>query len=84
MKKEIQYSSKSVKYLGKLAKNVRVNITNKIDTLAENPSELANNITKLQGFKDLYRLRVGNYRIIYTNKMTILYIETIGHRGNIY
>ena len=84
MSKEVKYSDSSVKYLARLAKNVRTDITAKIDLLADHPEALVNNITKLQGYDDFYRLRVGNYRVIYTNTLEILFIEEIGPRGSIY
>jgi mRNA interferase RelE/StbE len=40
----------------------------------------------LQGFKDLYRIRCGDYRIVYTirdNQLLVLIIE-IGHRRDVY
>jgi mRNA interferase RelE/StbE len=42
-------------------------------------------IKRLKGQNGIYRLRVGDYRIIYSmdNKLTIL-IMNIGNRGNIY
>jgi len=45
-----------------------------------------NDIKKLKGHQDLYRLRVGNYRIIFSiNKKTKqIYISAVGHRREIY
>jgi mRNA interferase RelE/StbE len=41
---------------------------------------------KLKGYKDLYRLRVGDYRIIYTIKYDELLVAVlkIANRGDIY
>jgi len=62
-------------------------IKEKLLILAENPEILKNNIRKLAGTKeDYYRLRVGNYRIIYEkrdNDLIILIIR-IGHRGEVH
>jgi mRNA interferase RelE/StbE len=40
----------------------------------------------LKGYEDLYRLRVGDYRIIYTIKQDelVIAILKIGNRGDIY
>jgi mRNA interferase RelE/StbE len=54
---------------------------------AEDPNILKNNIIKLSGTKeDYYRLRVGNYRVIYEKKEKelIILIIRIGHRREIY
>ena len=62
-------------------------IINKIKILSKNPQSLANNIKKLKGkYNEYYRLRVGNYRIIYSEErdhLTILIVR-IGHRRKIY
>jgi mRNA interferase RelE/StbE len=62
-------------------------IKEKLLILAENPEILKNNIIKLAGImEDYYRLRVGNYRIIYEkrdNDLIILIIR-IGHRREVY
>jgi mRNA interferase RelE/StbE len=54
---------------------------------AEDPNILKNNIIKLAGTKeDYYRLRVGNYRVIYEKKEKelIILIIRIGHRREVY
>lgn len=44
------------------------------------------NIKRLKGHEDLLRLRVGEYRIIYTvdNGALIVYVIDAGNRGQIY
>jgi mRNA interferase RelE/StbE len=62
-------------------------IKEKLLILAENPDALKNDIKRLQGdIKDLYRLRVGSYRVIFRKngeELTILIVR-IGHRKEIY
>jgi mRNA interferase RelE/StbE len=56
----------------------------KIDALVNNQESL--NIKKLKGFTDLFRIAIGNYRIIYKvdapNKRII--ISAVGHRKDVY
>lgn len=62
-------------------------IKKKLLILSENPEKLKNNITPLKGqYKGKYRLRVGDYRIIYQikNKELIILIIRIRHRREIY
>ncbi|MGK7933029.1 MAG: type II toxin-antitoxin system RelE/ParE family toxin [Microcystaceae cyanobacterium] len=52
----------------------------KINFLSENPRPL--DCKKLKGVKDLFRLRVGDYRVIYIvedERLLILVVE-VGHR----
>lgn len=53
-------------------------------SLAKNPRPQG--ITKLKGHENLFRLRVGDYRIIYTIEEAVLVvlIVKVGHRREIY
>lgn len=62
-------------------------IKEKLLMLAKNPEVLKNNIKRLSRTKDdYYRLRVGNYRVIFKKekKQLIIIIVRIGHRKEIY
>lgn len=62
-------------------------IKEKLLILAKNPEVLKNNIKRLGGIKDdYYRLKVGNYRVIFKKeeKQLIIIIVRIGHRKEIY
>ena len=62
-------------------------IKEKLLILAKNPEVLKNNIKRLGGIKDdYYRLRVGNYRVIFKKeeKQLIIITVRIGHRKEIY
>ncbi|MFN7400488.1 MAG: type II toxin-antitoxin system RelE family toxin [Sandaracinobacter sp.] len=58
-------------------------IRSKIAQLAADPASLANNIKALKG-QDAKRLRVGDYRVIFNDRLEILDILAIGHRRDIY
>lgn len=62
-------------------------IREKLLILAENPEALQNNIKRIQGdVEDLYRLRVGRYRVIFRKdaRELVVLIIRIGHRKEIY
>lgn len=62
-------------------------IKEKLLILAENPDVLKNNITRLSGAdEEYYRLRVGNYRIIFEKKERelLILVVRIGHRREVY
>ena len=50
---------------------------------AENLSEI-NNIKKLKGHNDMYRIRIGDYRIGLALKNKIVILAAFDHRNNIY
>ena len=81
--KEIIYSDQAKKFLVKADKNDARIILNKIEQYAENPHELKNKVKKLKGLP-CYRLRVGDYRVIFSETGEVLFIEKIGLRGNVY
>jgi mRNA interferase RelE/StbE len=76
-------SKKAQKQLDKLSDNIAKPILEVISALEENPRPQG--YKKLQGRKG-YRVRVGNYRIIYTifDHELIIDIIALGHRKDIY
>lgn len=74
---EIQYSKQAIKFLNKQDKPTKIRIVNAINNLPEG------DVRKLQG-QDGYRLRVGDYRILFDYTGKIIYIDKIGNRGQIY
>ncbi len=83
---ELKFLGKAADDLGKINRVHQRIIKEKLLILAENPEALKNNIIKLAAGEDFYRLRVGNYRIIFKKekkRLTILVLR-IGHRKEIY
>lgn len=79
------FSHKSQKFLDSLEKKQYQQILGKIKELITTPEHLDIKKLKITQY-DLYRLRVRNFRIIFTlqhQKLVILIID-IGHRKNIY
>ncbi len=84
MSYQVELSRKAVKNLEALPKNIRDRITKEIDHLSENPRP--NGCKKLSGNEDIYRVRSGDYRVIYQikDKVLIVLVLLIGHRREIY
>ncbi len=40
--------------------------------------------TKLSGYKNIFRLRVGNYRVVYEIVAQKAYVFLVGHRKEVY
>ncbi len=76
-------SKKAQKQLDKLPDNIAEPILDAIAGLEENPRPVG--YKKLKG-RDGYRIRTGNYRIIYDifDNELIIDIITLGHRKDIY
>jgi mRNA interferase RelE/StbE len=80
----IQFLPAAAKQLGKLDAPIRRRIAAAIDGLAENPRPAG--AKKLQGSVDLWRIRIGDFRVIYQihDRQMLVIIVTIGHRSDIY
>ena len=61
------------------AKRVR----QKIEAYASNPASQVNNVVQLKG-RDGFRLRVGDWRVIFDKQGNVMAILAIGPRGSIY
>ena len=82
MKYVVIWSESAEKQLNKLDRTIAKQIYRKVGELADDPYR---NTRKLVG-QDGYRLRVGDYRVIYridNNKLEIFILKA-GHRKNIY
>ena len=79
---KITLSPLAEKKLKKLPKIDQIAIAQKIRSLEEEKKLLT--AEKLQGYKNTYRIRIGNYRIVYRKFSNRIYIILIGHRKDIY
>jgi len=73
------YSKKAVKDIKKINSPTKQRIKTGIEKLPEG------DVKKLKGYENLYRLRIGDWRIIfsYAEKNVIL-VEEVEPRGNVY
>ncbi len=83
----LKFLRKALDDLKKIDRAHQTIIKEKLQILAKNPQVLKNNIKKLKGAKDnYYRLRVGNYRVLFKKEeeQLIIIIIRIGHRKEVY
>jgi mRNA interferase RelE/StbE len=82
-KYKIEIKKSAVKELNNLPINELKKIVQKIQNLADNPRP--SGCKKLTG-EEKYRIRSGNYRILYIieDNILIIYIVKIGHRREVY
>jgi len=78
----IEIDSKALKDLSKIQKQEVKKILSKIELL-ENYPDVAN-IKKLTNFEPPYRLRVGNYRVLFDIQDNIITVYRVKHRSKSY
>ena len=85
MNYSIVFTERADKQLQKLAIQVQKIIIKKIKTLQDGTLK-NNNIKKLVGASDFYRLRVGDYRVVYQirERELVILVLKVGHRKDIY
>ena len=82
---ELKYRRQARNYLARLPLRIKSAIVNNLHELAANPDNASLNIDALKG-REEFRLKVGQYRVIYTRQDDRLIIEVvkIRPRGDIY
>jgi mRNA interferase RelE/StbE len=91
MRYELEFVSSASKELKKLSPDIQDKIFEKIDELLENPrpygyEQLTNFSLPNLKEKPVYRVRVGDYRIVYVIKedKILVKIAKIAHRREVY
>ena len=82
----VDIGKKVIKQVNKLPRKVADEIRQVLYEIEglENAS-MINNDGKLKGYPDLYKIRVGDYRIVYKKlESTHIQITSVGDRKNIY
>ncbi len=80
----ITFKKSASKQLRKLPKAVLATVASAVDDLANEPRP--DSCKKLKGSDDVYRIRVGDYRVLYTVDDSIITVEVIkvGNRKDVY
>jgi mRNA interferase RelE/StbE len=80
---KVEWTRDAIEDLQNLDKPIAKRILNKITWLSQH----FDNITPENLSRDLvgtYKLRVGDWRVIYTIEIDVIVIQAVGHRKNIY
>jgi len=80
---KIEYDPKSIKQLRKLNKQIASKILDGIEEYASNP--ISTKIKKLKTpFDGAYRLRIGDYRVVFYEEDGLIIVSKIAHRKQVY
>jgi mRNA interferase RelE/StbE len=84
LKYEVRLSKRADRELDSLGSVIKGRIVSRLEELGEDP--FPRGVAKLQGREGVYRVRVGDYRILYevfTSERIVL-VEKIDHRSRVY
>lgn len=82
----IEFKRSAYKEYESLSKELKKRIDSALEILSVNPTSELLNFKKLRGVDNTYRIRVGDYRIVYSpnNEKLIVLVIKVGHRKDVY
>jgi len=80
----IEFTRSAERDLRRLDRTMVPRVVAAIDALAEEPRP--SGVKKLVGSEHTYRIRVGDYRVVYSieDRLLVVLVERIRHRGDVY
>ena len=81
---EIRIARSALKVLASIERRDQQRIRAAIDLLADNPRPPA--CTPLVGESGVYRIRIGDYRVLYEvrDAVLVVHVVAVGHRRDVY
>lgn len=84
MMRTVEYNRDAARALSRIDRKTADRIRAKVEQLAGDPDAQANNVRALKGEPGIMRLRVGDWRVIYTEQLVVLLVLRIAPRGGAY
>ena len=81
MKYDIQFKPRAVKDIEKLSSRIKTKIIKDIEVMGD---DLAGDVKRLTNFTPEYRLRVGNYRVLFEIENKSIIVYRVRHRREVY
>lgn len=83
---QVEFKKSARKEFDKLPSQIQQKVIEALNFLSQNPYSELLQIKKLKGIESLYRIRIGDYRILYEieNKRLLVIVIKIGHRSDVY
>jgi mRNA interferase RelE/StbE len=82
--RRIEYSRDAARTLARIDRATSRRIRDKVEQLAAEPEALAANLRALKGPGGLKRLRVGDWRVIFTETLVVISVQKVAPRGSVY
>lgn len=81
---QVEITPAAKRQIKKLVKQTQELIIQRLEQLAVNPRPPG--VLKMEGEENLYRVRVGDYRIIYElqDRVLLIVVVKVAHRGDVY
>ncbi len=86
MKYAFRWRERALVQLRAIPQPAALTILQALTPLGDDPCRSDANVRKLAGYEDRYRLRAGDYRIIYEviDRQLVILMVGVGHRREIY
>ncbi|TNC13604.1 type II toxin-antitoxin system RelE/ParE family toxin [Methylobacterium terricola] len=81
---QIAYSKGALRTLSPMPTNVSALIRAKVEQYASAPQAQANNVRALKGEPGVFRLRVGDWRVLFTEDGVVLAVIRVAPRSSAY
>ena len=83
---KVHYQKQAARKLTRMPRNLAQQISYKVELIAKSPYSHHTNVTKLKGRKNSFRLRLGNWRVVYIvdYETKVLLVAKIHQRGQVY
>ncbi len=81
---KVSIKNSALKEIQQIPKTFRIKIIETIDSLSANPRP--NGVKKLENYTNSYRVRVGQYRIVYEieDRQLLVEVVKVGNRKEVY
>jgi len=86
VKYAFRWRERAVRQLRAIPQPAALTILRALTPLGDDPRRPDANVKKLTGYEDRYRLRIGDYRVIYDviDEQLVILLIGVGHRREIY
>ncbi|MDF1614839.1 type II toxin-antitoxin system RelE family toxin [Desulfurivibrio dismutans] len=82
--KKLTYSRDALKTLGRMPADTARLIRSILEQYVAEPASLTNNVKAIKGQQDYLRLRIGDWRVIFSDNGEVIAVIKIAPRGGAY